>query len=171
MTQFAARMRVRLMRSLGWPGAIGLASLALAVAVLGWARLAGARLDVDAKALAARSLAVHAAARGPAAGASAVALPAPDRRDEDLRRLLAIASQSQVEVLGGDYGVGATGSRDAISGSLPLRGSYRALRTFALRSLAELPNLALDELHLERPASTAAVLDARLRFTLFYGAR
>jgi hypothetical protein len=49
---------------------------------------------------------------------------------------------------------------------LPVSGSYRQLREFMRRALAEIPVLSLDQLSLKRESRNAGAVQAELRMTL-----
>jgi hypothetical protein len=51
--------------------------------------------------------------------------------------------------------------------TLPVKGSYRAIRDFAMQSLRAIPFASLDEISFRREAIGDANVEARLRFTLY----
>lgn len=51
--------------------------------------------------------------------------------------------------------------------TLPVKGSYRAIRDFAMQSLRAIPFASLDEISFRRDAIGDANVEARLRFTLY----
>jgi hypothetical protein len=52
---------------------------------------------------------------------------------------------------------------------LPVKDQYGTIRRFIASVLNSVPNAALREIHVERPAVDGSVLDARVRFELVYG--
>jgi hypothetical protein len=54
---------------------------------------------------------------------------------------------------------------------LPVKDQYGTIRRFIASVLNSVPNAALREIHVERPAVDGSVLDARVRFELVYGAQ
>lgn len=50
---------------------------------------------------------------------------------------------------------------------LPVRGSYGQVRSFVESALAAVPSAALDDIEMRRDAASDAVLDAKVRMTLF----
>lgn len=55
--------------------------------------------------------------------------------------------------------------------TLPVKGSYRAIRDFAMQSLREIPFSSLDDISFRRDAIGDANVEARLRFTLYLNDR
>lgn len=51
---------------------------------------------------------------------------------------------------------------------LPVKDQYSAIRHFLASVLNNVPNAALREIHVERPAVDGNILDARVRFELIY---
>jgi hypothetical protein len=51
---------------------------------------------------------------------------------------------------------------------LPVKDQYSAIRRFLASVLNHVPNAALQEIHVERPAVDGNILDARVRFELIY---
>ncbi|MEX3823492.1 hypothetical protein AB3X93_35390 [Paraburkholderia sp. BR14262] len=51
---------------------------------------------------------------------------------------------------------------------LPVKDQYSAIRHFLALVLNNVPNAALREIHVERPAVDGNILDARVRFELIY---
>jgi hypothetical protein len=156
---------------LGMPGMAGM--LLLLGSVIFWLSV-GQPKAVALSALAADNAQQRqkAAARAalPADGNAAPALPplAP-AADAALRRLYAAAGESRLQLEQGEYRL--VEIRDAKLSryqlSLPLQGSYPALRSFLARALNQEPALALTALQLQREAVEATELEATLNFSLF----
>lgn len=53
--------------------------------------------------------------------------------------------------------------------TLPVRGSYPQVRAFLADALAAVPAMVLEDISLKRDSAGAAMLEARLRFTLYLG--
>lgn len=87
----------------------------------------------------------------------------------DLRTLFSLADELRITLPKADYAL----KKDAASGiaqidvALPVEGSYRDIRAFVANVLNSLPNASLDEMRMERSASSER-LEVRLRITLFY---
>ena len=95
----------------------------------------------------------------------------PQQRDlsKRLNRLYAAARDSNLTLQRGDYKL----KRDSNSQflryeiELPVQGRYPAIQGFAYRALKEIPTLALDEISFKREAANAALVQAKLHFTLY----
>lgn len=107
------------------------------------------------------------------AGSAARANPltAPDEVHAAVLRLFAAAQGLQIDLPEGDYRLAA--SPDArfqtYTITLPVKGSYGALRAFLAASLRQDERLALDSLEFRRDQIGVDALDARVRFSLFVG--
>lgn len=156
---------------LGPPGLAGLALLVAGIAVQVWLT---PPLERDAAALTERAVAL---ASQPRAAATAVEIEAPfadtlpqaRQAARILAGLFAAAEAAGLELDQGNYRLTvdrqAGLQRQQIT--LPLVGTWPALRAFAARVLADHPSLALDGLRLAREAVTGGELKATLRFTLY----
>lgn len=86
-----------------------------------------------------------------------------------LDKLYAAAKHSNLTLQRGDYKL----KRDSNSQflryeiELPVQGRYPAIQGFAYRALKEIPTLALDEISFKREAANAALVQAKLHFTLY----
>lgn len=98
------------------------------------------------------------------------ALPLPTAHAADLRVLYSVAARRDVEIERGDFQqlAGAEGGLVVISATLPMRGSYAALKAYASEVLQQLPHVALLDLRLERADIGSRELRARLRLTMHY---
>lgn len=89
--------------------------------------------------------------------------------ERQLRTLFAIADKAGLVLAKGEY-------REAFDSNarvytyqltLPVKGSYRAIRDFAMQSLRAIPFASLDEISFRREAIGDPNVEARLRFTLY----
>ncbi len=53
--------------------------------------------------------------------------------------------------------------------TLPIKGSYVQIRNFVNEILAKAPAAAVDDISFKRESISAAMLDARIKLTLFFG--
>jgi hypothetical protein len=162
------------MARLGRPGLAGLVLLCLAlIAHLGlvvpWqAELAATRARAERLASRPKSLAQPVAMRDWRAD-----LPAGHAGHAHLARLFAAAEAAGLKLEEGRY----REVKDAQSGltrltaTLPTRGSYKAIRAFLARALAQEPALALESLSLSREKIGDTEIQGSLSFVLFLGAR
>jgi PhoPQ-activated pathogenicity-related protein len=98
------------------------------------------------------------------------AFPALSQNANDLKIVFDAAAKHNVELLKGEYQLIADPSATFITYSavFPVKDRYGTLKSFANDVLTAMPHVALEELRMERPTSTASVLDARIRFTFIY---
>lgn len=98
------------------------------------------------------------------------ALPGTERRGEQVRTLIDAAARSGVTLERADYAVqqdlALPISRLAVT--VPVVGSYAAVRRFVAIVLNELPNAALESLQLERSDARASQLRTTARLVLLY---
>jgi hypothetical protein len=94
------------------------------------------------------------------------------RSADDIAAILAHASENHLTVGSAEYLVVAESGGRYVRYQmlLPVKDQYGAIRRFLASVLNGLPNAALREIHVERPAVDGSVLDARVRFELVYGA-
>jgi hypothetical protein len=155
---------------LGRVGALGAALIAGALAADALVlRPMEARLDALIAANQ-RALLVPAAERRQRLSAGAAARTALEPEAAAvLRRLFDSADEAGIELARGDYRL--VQEQDAgyrrYQLTLPVYGSYPAIRAFLAGVLADEPALALNSLLLRRDAIESADLEATLRFTLF----
>jgi hypothetical protein len=171
-------LRFELRRTLGVPGLVG--GLALGAAVLAWSSVPAvesATRDLLYSARQARS----AKARQPddAVRASVDAHSLDNLPDlfstfaasgDDIALIFAHAQQNHLTLGSAQYQVtaepGARFTRYQVL--LPVKDQYGTIRRFVASILNSVPNAALQEIHVERPAVDGNVLDARIRFDLIY---
>lgn len=93
------------------------------------------------------------------------------RSADDIAAILAHASENSLTVGSAEYLVVAESGGRYVRYQmlLPVKDQYGAIRRFLASVLNNLPNAALREIHVERPAVDGSVLDARVRFELVYG--
>ena len=89
---------------------------------------------------------------------------------DDIAAILAHASENNLTVGSAEYLVVAESGGRYVRYQmlLPVKDQYGAIRRFLASVLNNLPNAALREIHVERPAVDGSVLDARVRFELVY---
>ncbi|WP_341888616.1 hypothetical protein [Variovorax sp. YR752] len=97
-------------------------------------------------------------------------LPSPRQRGRDLEALVVAAQRTGLTLERADYAIGAaaSGAPIRVEATLPLNGSYAAVRRFVAEVLNELPHAALESLQLERASAQARDLQATARIVLFY---
>ncbi|MFM0233255.1 hypothetical protein [Paraburkholderia sediminicola] len=88
----------------------------------------------------------------------------------DIAVILAQARDSNLTLGSAEYQVtteaGAPFTRYQVL--LPVKDQYSAIRRFLAAVLNNVPNAALQAIHVERPAVDGNILDARVRFELIY---
>jgi hypothetical protein len=152
---------------LGWPGALGIGLIAAALAadflVLRPGEAAWAE-QIERNRIAALAAPDVKSAKG-----SGAALPVAAAAEEVLRQLFAAAAANGLVLDQGDYTLSGekAGDLHRYQISLPVAGSYPALRAFLAQALNDSPALALGHVEMERAVIEDAELVASLRFTLF----
>ena len=122
-----------------------------------------------------QSLAVAAAA-GPATDPVAMGIPALQelpserQRGRDVAALVETAQRLGLGLERADYAQASAGGSyvTRLSATLPLTGSYAAVRRYVAEVLNELPHSALESLQIERPNAKSTQLQATARLVLFY---
>ncbi|KVP91448.1 hypothetical protein WJ95_08005 [Burkholderia ubonensis] len=170
-------VRYELRRAFGLPGLAGVLMLGAAAVLYA----AVANVEADTRAMRDPAGLARAARSHPAgerhAAADAVALDAlPDlfprfsQSADDIAAIFAQARDSHLTLGTAEYQVttdsGARFARYQVL--LPVKDQYGAIRQFVARVLNNVPNAALQEIHVARPAVNGNVLDARVRFELVY---
>lgn len=173
-------VRFELRRRFGWPGFAGAAVLGLTAVALG----ALTALNADTQSVRAgivRALALkamHPEVRKAANGSADALATLPDlfpsfaTNGEDVATILAKAHAANLTLGSAQYQVGAdrSGPFTTYEVLLPVKDRYVSIRRFVALVLGALPNAALQEIHVERPAVSGDVLVARIRFDLIYRA-
>ncbi|WP_341316727.1 hypothetical protein WN982_35860 [Paraburkholderia sp. IMGN_8] len=173
-------LRFELQRSLGLPGLLGTLLLGAAVVVaVAIPRVEGQTRELgDPATLAQTAKARHATAERSAA-VETVALdtlpelfPGFAQSADDIATILAQARDSNLTLGSAEYLVTNDTSAHFIRYQmlLPVKDQYGSIRRFLASVLNNVPNAALREIHVERPAVNGNVLDARVRFELVYRA-
>ncbi|KWA25660.1 hypothetical protein WT41_03640 [Burkholderia territorii] len=179
--RFADRLltlRFEWRRAFGVPGLAGV--LMLGAAGITYAAIAG--VESDTRAMLAPSGVVRAArghhpaeVRGTAADAVALDVlpalfPPASQSADDIASIFEQARDSHLVLGSAEYQMttesGARFSRYQVL--LPVKDEYGAIRHFLASVLNHVPNAALQEIHVERPAVGSSILDARVRFELVY---
>ncbi|MGU7780109.1 hypothetical protein [Burkholderia sp. PU8-34] len=171
-------LRFELQRSFGLPGFAGMLMIGAAAIMAA----AIASVEADTRAMRDPAGLVRAAQRhgqvdARDVAADAVALDAlPDlfprmsQSADDIASIFAQARDSHLTLGSAEYQVttvsGARFARYQVL--LPVKDQYGAIRHFLASVLNNVPNAALQEIHVERPAVSGDILDARVRFELIY---
>ena len=89
--------------------------------------------------------------------------------EQEVKRVLAIAQQSELVVRSGEYKRGdvSQGAYLTYTMKFPVRGSYLQIRRFVERCLVQMPYASLDELQFKRDAISQSVLEAKISFTVY----
>lgn len=168
------RRLLRLLRwhgqqQLGWPGAVGVAALAV---VLGLARPLADR--------AAEAVRADAAAAVPISDAPEPAtvdprdawladMPDTRQRTAQVTRLISAAEGAGLTIGATDYSLDAPASGLVrLRVSLPVAGSYAQVRRHIGRVLGQSPYAGLDSLQIERPNGDRPGLQATVRWSLYF---
>ncbi|WP_087736897.1 hypothetical protein [Paraburkholderia piptadeniae] len=172
-------LRFELVRRFGVPGLAGVVLLcAAAVVANGAMRMQAGTRDLSnevSPARAAKKPDVAGDARASTDAAMLETLPDLFPRfahsADDIAAILARASENNLTVGSAEYLVVADSGGRYVRYQmlLPVKDQYGAIRRFLASVLNNLPNAALREIHVERPAVDGSVLDARVRFELVYG--
>lgn len=171
-------IRFALWQTLGAPGLLGIAVLAAAIVV--WSMVPG--LMADTKALHAQTWQARKVAgiRAAEAAQAKADISAPDKfpelfstfsgSGEDLTVIFAQARESHLTLGSAQYQFSAeSGARFVrYQVTLPVKDQYGAIRRFIASVLNSVPNAALQEIHVERPAVDGNQIEARIRFALIY---
>jgi Tfp pilus assembly protein PilO len=97
----------------------------------------------------------------------------PDERERAavVRKVLALAEANKLAVERSDYTLQTEEPRlQRLRVTLPLGGSYTQVRQFIGQLLNRMPNVALDSLQIDRPASATADLQTTVRLSIFFRA-
>lgn len=153
---------------LGRVGAVGALLLAAAV-VMDLAKLQPLHRDLTALQEENQMAAVAKPAKANDARALETTVPVATAAEESLRQLFQAAAKSGLSLDQGDYTLSSEKSGDInpYQISLPLYGSYPAVRGFIARALNENPALALAYVEMGREVIEDTDLETTLRFTLF----
>ncbi|RKP43355.1 hypothetical protein [Trinickia fusca] len=174
-------LRFELRRSFGLPGLLG--GLMIGAAALICAEISS--VNADTKEMrdpaqvtqAAQAAKTHHPADTRSVEVDAVALdtlpelfPRFSQSADDIASIFEQAHGSNLTLGSAEYQVntdaGARFTRYQVM--LPVKDQYSAIRHFLASVLNSVPNAALREIHVERPAVDGNILDARVRFELIY---
>jgi hypothetical protein len=163
-----------LLGRLGAAGVLGLGVLLFCVPFY-FSSLLPAERELDAKRAAARPRASE-PARPVSLDSRAAELerfyalfPPVERLGGELERLYGLARGSGLDLLQGEYRVEKRAAGlIAYRISLPVRGSYAQVRSFAGAVLTKMPVASIDALRFERKKSDDAQLDAQFRITVHF---
>jgi hypothetical protein len=171
-------LRFEMRRSFGLPGLLG--ALMIGAAVVAGAAIPGVESEtheIQDPARLARAAQAHHVVDERSAAVDAVALdtlpelfPGFTQSADDIAAIFAQARDSNLTLGSAEYQVttesGARFMRYQVL--LPVKDQYSAIRRFLASVLNHVPNAALQEIHVERPAVDGNILDARVRFELIY---
>jgi hypothetical protein len=100
-------------------------------------------------------------------------IPTIDSASADLRVMFEAARKSHVELTKGEYALDKADDQSRLRRFdvvLPVRERYVTIKAFVAEVLNAIPHASLAEMRIERTAANVDVLEARIRFTLFYRA-
>lgn len=97
-------------------------------------------------------------------------VPAIDHVNADVRTVFAAAKKSSIAIPKGEYALAAADGSPLrrFEIVLPVKERYDTIKAFVAEVLNTLPHASLAELRVERSAVNVDVLEARIRFTLYY---
>jgi len=171
-------LRFEARRALGVPGLLG--SLLLGAAFLAWSAIptiqSGTRELRESTRLARSMKALHpdadvrVSADAQLLDALPELFPAFAQSGDDIAMIFAQAHESNITLGSAQYQLAAErgGRFTSYQVLLPVKDRYGAIRRFVALVLNNVPNAALQEIHVERPAVDGDVLEARIRFDLIY---
>lgn len=162
-------MKMAALERLGKPGVLGLGVLLFCLSFylghIAPAQLELARLQRESARLAATYPA------GEAGDAAAPRqLPSFATATDSLKAVYALAEQHGLKPDRGSYQLSDKDGRQRLAASLPLQGSYPSLRAYLHEVLALPAAPALDELVLQRPKASDALIEANLQLSFYFAA-
>lgn len=172
-------VRFQTLRLLGVAGLLGVA-LVVTAALTGFLLLPQAREQISALQLevsAAKDSAIQASEQRRNAPSTVSQLqnflewlPPLATNAADVQRLFLLAKETGVDLIKADYQQTVEPGLEIVRYqiTLPVKEKYLTVRRFATGALNALPHLALDELQFARTEASTDVVEAQLRFTLFY---
>ncbi|MDM7948588.1 GspMb/PilO family protein [Hydrogenophaga sp.] len=171
-------LRVRFaLRQHGWPAWLGFFLLCASGLLFGMADAERQATDgLQAQLRAQRERLLRAPAQDPAVNASAAlaefqrALPGTDATVQVVDLLHSSAARHGVTLASGEYRLLSDGQQGLrrYQITLPAAGNYPALRAWLADALNAQPALALDELTLAREAAESPLVEARVRWSLYF---
>ena len=89
--------------------------------------------------------------------------------EQQIKTLFALAAKNGLSLNQADYKYtdNKSGAFHSYTVSLPVKGTYAAIRPFCHQVLLAIPFASLDEINFKRDAVTNPLLDAKLRFTFY----
>ena len=167
------------MRTLGWPGVVGLGLLAFCLAFY-WSALLPAKTRLAEMQEQAGSLGARLAHMKtqpqlvtPETQLAAFYRIFPDfaATPDLLEKLYAAAEASGIVLEQGEYRVvpGKEDKLDRYQVTLPVRGTYPAVRKFLGRVLADLPAASLDSVSFQRQKVGDMTVESQIKLTLYLG--
>jgi Tfp pilus assembly protein PilO len=169
------------MEGLGWAGVAGIALAVFAVALYFFSiaplERALAERRVEAAALQERLRMGEPIGREPKAGANEQLatfysfFPASTSSPDWLGKIHAAATSKGLVLQSGEYKLERRPDQKLARYqiTLPVTGSYGQIRNFLSEVLAEVPAAALEDITLKRESATSAMLEGRIRLTLYLG--
>jgi hypothetical protein len=98
-------------------------------------------------------------------------IPEIGSANSDMRRVFEAAQKTRVTLSRGEYSLANAGDAGGVRRYeviLPVRERYSTIKAFVAEVLNSMPHASLAELHIERESAQVEMLDARIRFALFY---
>jgi Tfp pilus assembly protein PilO len=173
---------VELLQRLGLQGVLGIGLLAAALAALLMGVLPAQweldRMHAEAQRQAARGAQNAAGERAPQTPTERMnayfkTFPTETAAADSLQKIYDAATQNSIDLPHGEYALAvdrkASLARYRIT--LPVRGTYQQMRGFIAAALAAVPTLALDHVDFERQKIGDALIEAKVRMTLFLTTR
>ncbi len=159
-----------LVKTLGWPGLLGIAALALAIVAV----VLGQRWDVQATKLQAEARELRTQARPAVAAASApisvqqwqASLPPSSSRQQRLADLLELSIRLDLSGARTEHRLSSSEGLERLRVTMPVTGSYAQVRRFVGAALEHDPALSLDGIKLRRVSPVSASVDAELQWSL-----
>jgi hypothetical protein len=173
-------LRFDLWQTLGWPGVLGVPVLAAAIVM--WSLVPGMASEtrtLHEEAWQARKVAaVNAAVTSKVTAEAEATQKFPElfstfaSSGNDLAAIFALASEEHLTLGAAQYQLASeSGARFLrYQVTLPVKEQYATIRRFIAAVLNKVPNAALQDIHVERPAVDGNQLEARIRFELIYRA-
>jgi hypothetical protein len=99
--------------------------------------------------------------------------PPSDHVADLLGKLYGIADKESVKLEQGDYRAvrDTVGKLTHYQVTFPIKGTYSQVRKFVAAALAEVPNLTLESIQLERQKVGDSMVDAKVKLVLYLGQR
>lgn len=98
-------------------------------------------------------------------------IPEIGNANSEMRRVFDAAQKTHVKLPRGEYALVKAGEADGLRRYevvLPVKERYATIKAFVAEVLNSMPHASLAELHIERESAQVEMLDARIRFALFF---